>query len=109
MFNQSFRPKLRVEYLSGSSTMVRRNEETTNTQTDYDTKRAFVNDDNFDPEEALKAAADKRKILMKRLYGNGHTLLLRFNDSEYLTTQTTHSPKKRDLFKPNRAKSGLNG
>ena len=105
MFNQSFLPKLLVEYLSGSSTMVRRNEEKTNTQTDYDTKRAFVNDDNFHPEEALKAAADKRKILMKRLYGNAHALLLRFNDSEYLTTRTTHSPKKRDPFKSNRAKS----
>ena len=31
---------------------------------------AFVNDDNFDPEEALEAAVDKRKLLMKRLFGD---------------------------------------
>ena len=34
------------------------------------TKDAFANDDNFDPEEALEAAVDKRKFLMKRLFGN---------------------------------------
>ena len=33
------------------------------------TKHAFANDDNFDPEEALEAAVDKRKFLMKRLCG----------------------------------------
>ena len=31
------------------------------------TNDAFVNDDNFDPEEALEAAVDKRKFLMKGL------------------------------------------
>ena len=31
------------------------------------TKDAFVNDDSFDPEEALEAAVDKRKFLMKTL------------------------------------------
>ena len=34
------------------------------------TKDAFVNDDNFDPEEALEVAVDKRKFLMKRLFGD---------------------------------------
>ena len=34
------------------------------------TKDAFVNDDNFDPEEVLEAAVDKRKFLMKRLFGD---------------------------------------
>ena len=34
------------------------------------TKDAFVKDDNFDPEEALEAAIDKRKFLMKRLFGD---------------------------------------
>ena len=34
------------------------------------TKDAFVNDDSFDPEEALRAAVDKRKFLMKRLFGD---------------------------------------
>ena len=34
------------------------------------TKDAFANDDNFDPEEALEAAVDKRKFLMKRLFGD---------------------------------------
>ena len=34
------------------------------------TKDAFANDDNFDPEEPLEAAVDKRKILMKRLFAD---------------------------------------
>ena len=34
------------------------------------TKDAFANDDNFDPEEALEAAVDKRKFLMKRFFGD---------------------------------------
>ena len=34
------------------------------------TKDAFVNDDNFDPEEALEFAVDKRKFLIKRLFGD---------------------------------------
>ena len=34
------------------------------------TKDAFANDDNFDPEEALEAAVDRRKFLMKRLFGD---------------------------------------
>ena len=34
------------------------------------TKDAFVNDENFDQEEALEAAVDKRKFLMKRLFGD---------------------------------------
>ena len=34
------------------------------------TKGAFANDDNFDPEEALEAAVDKRKFLMKKLFGD---------------------------------------
>ena len=34
------------------------------------TKDTFANDDNFDPEEALEAAVDKRKFLMKRLFGD---------------------------------------
>ena len=37
------------------------------------TKDAFVNDDNFDPEEALEAAVDKRKFLMKRLFGDSRS------------------------------------
>ena len=31
------------------------------------TKDAFVNDDNSDPEEAIQAAVDKRKFLIKKL------------------------------------------
>ena len=34
------------------------------------TKDAFVNDDNFDPGQALEPAVDKRKFLMKRLFGD---------------------------------------
>ena len=34
------------------------------------TKDAFANDDNFDPGEGLEAAVDKRKFLMKRLFGD---------------------------------------
>ena len=35
------------------------------------TKDAFVNDDNFGwPEEALEVSVDKRKFLMKRLFGD---------------------------------------
>ena len=66
------------------------------------TKDAFANDDNFDPEEALEAAVDKRKFLMKRLFGDTRS------DFKYLITRATHSPKNRNLFEPYRAKSGLN-
>ena len=45
--------------------MDRTNEERPNSQTDYE--NAFANDDNFDPEEALEAAVDKRKFVMKTL------------------------------------------
>ncbi len=31
------------------------------------TKDAFVENDDFDPEEAMKAAVDKRKFLIKKL------------------------------------------
>ena len=34
------------------------------------TKDAFVNDENFDPEEALEEAIDKIKFLLKRLYSD---------------------------------------
>ena len=34
------------------------------------TKDAFVNDDNFDPKEAMEAAVDKRKFLMKRIFSD---------------------------------------
>ena len=35
------------------------------------TKDAFINDaDNFDPDEALGAAVDKRKFLMKILFSD---------------------------------------
>ena len=57
------------------------NEERPNSQTDYENenKDAFANDDNFDPEEALEDAVDKRKFLMKRLFGDtSHALLIRF-------------------------------
>ena len=36
-------------------------------------KDALANDDNFDPEEVLEAAVDKRKFLMKRLFGDTHS------------------------------------
>ena len=49
--------------------MDRTIEERLNTQI-VKTKDAFVNDNNFDPEEALKAVVDKRKFLMKRLFGD---------------------------------------
>ena len=35
-----------------------------------ETKDVFVNDDNFDHREALEAAIDKRKFLLKRLFRN---------------------------------------
>ena len=34
------------------------------------TKDTFVSDDNFDPEEALEDAVDKKKFRMKRLFGD---------------------------------------
>ena len=37
------------------------------------TKDTFANDGNFDPEEALEAVVDKRKFLMKRLFGDTHS------------------------------------
>ena len=50
--------------------MDRTNEERPNTQTDYENERRIGNDDKFDPEEALEASVDKRKFLMKRLFGD---------------------------------------
>ena len=35
-----------------------------------ETRDVFVNDDNFDHMEALEAAIDKRKFLLKRLFSN---------------------------------------
>jgi hypothetical protein len=40
-------------------------EETSHTQKDYRTRDAFINNDNFDQEEALEAAIDKRKCLLQ--------------------------------------------
>ena len=37
------------------------------------TKDALVNDDNFDPEEPLEAAVEKRKFLMKRHFGDARS------------------------------------
>ena len=34
------------------------------------TKEAFVGNDDFDPEEAIEAAIDKRKFLIKRVLKN---------------------------------------
>ena len=34
------------------------------------TRDAFMSSDDFDPEEAMEAAVDKRKFLMKRLLKN---------------------------------------
>ena len=34
------------------------------------TKNAFANDDNFNAEEVLESAVNKRKFLMKRLFGD---------------------------------------
>ena len=34
------------------------------------TKEAFVENDDFDPEEAIEAAIDKRKFLIKRILKN---------------------------------------
>ena len=35
-----------------------------------ETRDVFVNDDNFDHREALEAAIDKRKFILKRLFRN---------------------------------------
>jgi uncharacterized UPF0160 family protein len=35
-----------------------------------ETRDVFINDDNFDHREALEAAIDKRKFLLKRLFRN---------------------------------------
>ena len=34
------------------------------------TKDAYVNDDNFDPKEALKAAIEKRQFLIKSVFSD---------------------------------------
>ena len=39
-----------------------------------ETRDVFVNDDNFDHREALEAAIDKRKFLLKRLFRNTWSL-----------------------------------
>ena len=39
-------------------------------KTIMETRDVFVNDDNFDHREALEAAIDKRKFLLKRLFRN---------------------------------------
>jgi hypothetical protein len=35
-----------------------------------ETRDVFANDDNFDHREALEAAMDKRKFILKRLFRN---------------------------------------
>ena len=50
------------------------NKERPNTQSDYENERRFSKtDDNFEPEEALEGAIDKRKFLMKRLFGDARS------------------------------------
>ena len=46
------------------------NEDRSDTQTDYDKKDAFANDDNSDPDQVLEAVIDKRKFLMERLFSD---------------------------------------
>jgi hypothetical protein len=41
-----------------------------------ETRDVFVNDDNFDHREALEAAIDKRKFLLKSLFRNTYGLLV---------------------------------
>ena len=41
-----------------------------------ETRDVFVNDDNFDHREALEAAIDKRKFLLKSLFRNKYGLLV---------------------------------
>ena len=41
-----------------------------------ETRDVFVNDDNFDHREALEAAIDKRKFLLKSLFRNTYALLV---------------------------------
>jgi hypothetical protein len=41
-----------------------------------ETRHVFVNDDNFDHREALEAAIDKRKFLLKSLFRNTYGLLV---------------------------------
>ena len=53
------------------------------------TKNAFVNDENFDPEEALEAAVDKRKFLMKRLFAG---------DTRSQNSYTVYSYIKRAIY-----------
>ena len=60
------------------------------------TKYAFVNDDNFDPEEVLWS-----QLLIKNFFerkeSSIHVLLIRFKAIlNILITLTTHSPKIRD-------------
>ena len=53
------------------------------------TKDAFANDDNFDSEESLEAAVDKRKFLMKRLFGDTRsTNKYALNDFKLLEPRT---------------------
>ena len=44
-----------------------------------ETKEARVNEESFDPDEALSAAVDKRKFLLKQLLEDQG----RFSDSDY--------------------------
>ena len=41
-----------------------------------ETRDVFVNNDNFDHREALEAAIDKRKFLLKSLFRNTYGLLV---------------------------------
>jgi hypothetical protein len=41
-----------------------------------ETRDVFVNDDNFDHREALEAAIDKRKFILKSLFRNTYGLLV---------------------------------
>ena len=46
------------------------------------TKDAFVNEDMFDPDEALSAAIDKRKFLLKQILENRNTFPSGSDDSD---------------------------
>jgi hypothetical protein len=41
-----------------------------------ETRDVFVNDDNFDHREALEAAIDRRKFILKSLFRNTYGLLV---------------------------------
>ena len=76
MFNDFAKKDLQNIYLDRLLCIAQMKKDPIHMEQIMKTKDAFVKDDSFDPKEALEAAVDKRKLLMKDS-SETHVLLIR--------------------------------